>query len=156
FLVGAAVTLHVDTPGVEALRREIVHGRGDGSPRDLQVEGRLRAHGGAVHEQDGAALLRRRRLLLPQEQADIALVGPMLFAADNVAGRVGLVHRLAPWGLAFRHADAASACRRKTLQWAASTMIATGSPTANCCIGWVCTRSTRPDGSVAWYSLMLP
>ena len=52
-LGGAAVALHVDAPGVEALADEIVHRAR--MARHLQIERRLRRHRRAVHEQDGAA-----------------------------------------------------------------------------------------------------
>jgi hypothetical protein len=48
----AAVSLHIDAPGVVAARGKEIHGRGIGAPRYLQIEGRLRRHGGAVDEQD--------------------------------------------------------------------------------------------------------
>ena len=81
-LGGAAVALHVHAPGVEALADEIVHRARPA--RHLQIEGRLRRHRRAVHEQDGAAV--RAVLgapLLPQEQLDVALLGPV-FVALNV------------------------------------------------------------------------
>src|SRR5215471_15010182 len=87
-LGGAAVALHVDTPGVVAAPREEIHRRGIGAPRYLQVEGRLRSHGRAVHEQDSAGGARGiAGVPVPQEQADVAaLVGPVFFAADNGGG----------------------------------------------------------------------
>src|SRR5262245_52348949 len=84
----AAVALHVDAPGVVAAAGEEIHDRGIGTPRHLQVEGRLRSHGRAVHEQDSAGRAGGiAGVLVPQEQADIAaLLGPMLLAADDGGG----------------------------------------------------------------------
>src|SRR6185295_7693947 len=154
-LGGAAVTLHVHAPGIVAARGKELHDRGIGTP-SLQVEGRLRRHRGAVHEQNPARRPRRiAGILVPQEQTDIAaLVGPVLLAADGGGRRNGLVHALAPntlvLGSAFidtrgrRHrAIAVDAhvvspiARRKTLHCVASTSIATSSPILNCCSGWV-------------------
>ncbi len=97
-LGGAAVALHVDAPGVVAAPREEIHGRGIGAPRHLQVEGRLRGHGRAVHEQDSAGGARGiAGVLVPQEQADLAaLLGPVLLAAHDGGGRNGLVHYATP------------------------------------------------------------
>ena len=82
-LVGAAVALVVHGPGVEAARREPVHHRGIRPARHVEVEGRLRRHRRAVHEEDGAALrhARRRGLLVPQEELHVALLRPVLGAA---------------------------------------------------------------------------
>src|SRR6266404_1471533 len=97
-LGGAAVALHVHAPGGVAAPREEIHRRGVGAPRHLQVEGRLRGHGRAVHEQDSAGGARRiAGVLVPQEQTDIAaLLGPVLLAAHDGGGRNGLVHYATP------------------------------------------------------------
>ena len=50
-------SLHVDAPRVVALMREILHRGRMRAARHMQVEGRLRGHRGAVHEQDSAAVL---------------------------------------------------------------------------------------------------
>ena len=82
-LGGAAIALHVDAPGVVALLGEVLHGGGIRPARHLEIEGRLRGHRGAVHEQDRAAGLGRiARDLVPQEQLDVALVGPVLGAGN--------------------------------------------------------------------------
>ena len=82
-LVGAAISLHVDAPGVVAPDCEPVHDRAEGAPFHRQVEGRLRRHGGTMHKEDGAALVvRRAEIFLPQEQANIALVRPVFLSGD--------------------------------------------------------------------------
>ena len=95
-LVGAAVAFHVDAPGVETLRCEEVHGRGIGDARHREVEGRLRGHRRAVHEQDRAGPLGRAGALLPQEQPDIALRRPMLLPLNGGRPADRLVHCAAP------------------------------------------------------------
>ena len=83
-LVGQSIALVVHGPGVEATRSKPVHRRGIGTPRHLQIEGRTRSHGRAMHEQHRAALGRNIRTgirpgvgpgLLPQKQLDIAIRG---------------------------------------------------------------------------------
>src|SRR5262249_33135674 len=93
-LRGAAVAAQVDAPGVVTAAGEEIHSRGIGAPRHLQVEGRLRSHGRAVHEQDSAGRARGiAGVLVPQKQADIAaLVGPVLLAADDGGWGNGLVY----------------------------------------------------------------
>ena len=95
-LVGAAVAFHVDGPGVETLRREEVHSRGIGDARHREVEGRLRSHRRAVHEQDRAGLLGRAGAFLPQEQPDVALRRPMLLPLNGGRPADRLVHCAAP------------------------------------------------------------
>ena len=78
-LVGAAVALAVDAPGVVAAAREPVHDRRIGLAGELQVEFRRRRHRRAVHEQDRAAarvVASRRRittaqLLAPEEKPHV-------------------------------------------------------------------------------------
>ncbi len=96
-LVRAAVALVVHRPGVVAQAREVLHCRGVGTARHVEVEGRLRGHRRAVHEEDGAARLRARRgLPVPEKQAHVALVYPVLGAAFP-RGRGAVCH-------AFLHA----------------------------------------------------
>ena len=60
-LVRPPVALHVDAPGVVAQTGEVVHRRGVGPARNLEVEGRLGAHRGPVDEQDRPSRLGRSR-----------------------------------------------------------------------------------------------
>ena len=90
-LVGTTVALHVDAPRVEAARREPLHRRRSGAARELKVERRLRGHRRAVHEQDRAGGRPIGGPLLPQEQAYVALAGPVLLALRRDGGD-GFVH----------------------------------------------------------------
>src|SRR5215218_4356649 len=106
-----------------------------------------------MHEQDRAGRSGRIGGLVPHVEADVvALVGPVLLAADR--RRHGFVH--VDGSLICYAALISPPPARKTLQSVASTSIAQASPTLKCCNGWVCTRSVRPEGKVASYSLMLP
>ena len=80
---------------------EIVHRRGVRPARHLQVEGRLRRHRRAVHEQDGAALLARPARASPTGTAwHVALVGPVLLALDD--GRCRLASFIAAPMISYR------------------------------------------------------
>src|SRR5574339_218014 len=78
-LVGAPIALVVHAPGVEAARHEPVHHRRVRPSRHLEVEGRGRGHGRAVHEEHRALrLVEGGRRLAPQKKFDLSLAGPVL------------------------------------------------------------------------------
>ena len=81
-LVGAAIALHVDAPAIESEPGEIIHHRGMGPARNLEIECRLRGHRRAVHEQDGGLAVGRSGAFLPQEEFHISLARPMLPARN--------------------------------------------------------------------------
>ena len=103
-LVRPSVALHVDAPRVVAESGKVVHRRRIGSPRDLEVEGRLGAHRGPVDEENRPSRLRRRGGgLLPEEQAHRALLGPVFTSEDRGLGG----HGSSPFWLRHR-----TRCRR--------------------------------------------
>ena len=96
-LVRPPVALHVHAPRVVAQTGEVVHRRGVRPARDLEVEGRLGTHRGAVDEQDRPP--RRRRSdggLLPEEQAHRPLRGSSAHARAT-AGSAVIRQLLSPW-----------------------------------------------------------
>ena len=80
-LVAAAIALHVDAPADEAALGEPVHHRRVGPARHGEVEGRLRGHRRAVHEQHRRLALGRADELLPQEQAHVAVGGLLVWSS---------------------------------------------------------------------------
>src|SRR5262249_59615409 len=150
----APVAVDVDARVVKDARGKDVHRRRSGPPRHLQIEGRLRGHRGAVHEQDRAdGLGRVAGVFLPQEQPHVrALLRPMLLAANGTARHERLVYRFRSTGFG-RACAGSSAPRRTALARLPSTSTMTSAPTSKCSSGWVCTPSTSPDGIVAEYYL---
>ncbi len=84
-LVRAPVAFHVNAPRVVVARGEPFHHGAVRPAGNLQIEGRLRGHRRAVHEQDGACgRLLCGRALLPEEKPHIPLRGPVLLSLDGV------------------------------------------------------------------------
>jgi hypothetical protein len=149
-LVGPPVALHVNAPGVVAEPREVVHRRRFGPSRDLQVEGRLRTHRRAVDEEDRPPRLHRGDgSLLPEEQTDRTLVGPVLTSENGGLGghrrllssgarlgRRGVAH---PWNTV--HACGSKATRRA---W----------PTYSGAAGSAWARTRVPSSSTMWQSMV--
>src|SRR5438094_7646145 len=80
--VRAAVALVVHAPGVVALRNEPFHRRRMRAPGHVQIEGGLRGHRRAVHEENRAAR-RLRRALAPEKKLNVALAGPVFGAVHS-------------------------------------------------------------------------
>jgi hypothetical protein len=87
-LAAAAVAFHVDAPADEAALGEPVHHRRIRPAGHAQIEGRLRGHRRAVHEQHRRLAVGRADELFPQEQAHIAVDG-LLDGPVFLAGHLG-------------------------------------------------------------------
>src|SRR5207237_3048019 len=69
-------------PRVVALLDEPFHRRRMRAPGHVQIEGGLRGHGRAVHEENSAAR-RLRRTLAPEKKLNVALAGPVFGAVHS-------------------------------------------------------------------------